>query len=102
MSDSAVLDQAVARLCGLREEMRGTAGHSAGVVPAQVQGWMDTIDTAIGDLLEVERQARYREAFAIGAQLVDVIVDGPPGRQAQDCGAPQNRPGSTSVHTPQK
>jgi hypothetical protein len=36
------------------------------------------VDTAIVDLLEVERRARYGEALAVGAALVDVVVDGPP------------------------
>jgi hypothetical protein len=79
VSDTALFDQAVANLRGLREEMRRAAGHSAGPVHAQaVQEWTDTVDTAIADLLEAERRARYSEAFAIASALVDVTVDGPP------------------------
>jgi hypothetical protein len=78
VSDSAMFDQAVANLRGLREEMRSAAGRP-GLVRAQaVQCWTDKVDTAITDLLEVERRARYREVRAVGAALVDVAVEGPP------------------------
>jgi hypothetical protein len=80
VSDSALFDQAVARLCGLHADMRCADGGSAADLPtATMQGWMDTIDTAIGDLLEVERRARYREALAVGAALVEATADGPTG-----------------------
>lgn len=79
VSESALFDQAVARLCGLHAEMRCTAG---GITAQTIQGWRDTLDTAIGDLLEVERRARYREVFAVGAALVEATIDGPPGCQA--------------------
>lgn len=76
-----MLDQAVARLCGVREAMQCAAGHSSGLVQAEtMQGWMESIGSAIGDLIEVERIGRYREAFAAGAALVDVTIEGPPGR----------------------
>jgi hypothetical protein len=79
VSDSAVFDQAVAKLRGMREEM----SCATGVVATQMlQGWMEAIDLAIGDLLEAERRARYQEVFAVGAALVDVTVEGPPGSQA--------------------
>ena len=39
------------------------------------------IDTAIADLLEGERRARYMEVLAVGAALVDVTIEGPPGRR---------------------
>jgi hypothetical protein len=72
-----MFDQAVARLRGLREEMR-----AANVGAAEMQGWMDAIDLVIRDLLEVERRARYQEVFALGAALVDVAMEGPPAPQA--------------------
>ena len=59
MIDAAMFDQVVANLRGVREAMRCATGHSAGVLHAPaVQSWTDKIDTAIADLLEVERRAR--------------------------------------------
>lgn len=79
MSSSALIDQAVANLRLLGEEMRCAAGRTDGAVQiAAVQGWTETIDTAIADLLEVERRARYGEALAVCLALVDATVDGPP------------------------
>ena len=78
MSDSAMFDQVVANLRELRGEMLGATGHSAGVLHAWlVQSWADKIDTAIADLLEVERRARYAEVLAVGDALVDVAIEGP-------------------------
>jgi hypothetical protein len=78
-----MFDQVVANLRGLREAIQ----CSAGVLHAQtVQSWTDKIDTAIADLLEIERRARYAEVLAVGAALVDVTIEGPPAadsRQAQ-------------------
>ena len=80
---SAMFDQAVAQLRGLREELRCAGEPPAGMVQAQeVQRWTEQIDTAIADLLEVEWRARYAEALALGAALVDVTVDGPRGGPA--------------------
>ena len=79
MSDSVTPDRVVVHLREVREEMQCAAGHAAGLVDAQaVQGWPDEVASAIADLLEAERRARYGEALAVGAALVDVIVDGPP------------------------
>jgi hypothetical protein len=73
-----MFDQVVANLRELREAMRCATGDSAGVLQAQaVQSWTDGIDTAIADLLEVERRARYAEVLAVGAALVDVTIEGP-------------------------
>ena len=78
MIDSAMFDQVVANLRGVREAMRCATGHSARVLHAQeVQCWTDKIDTAIAELLEVERRARYAEVLAVGAALVDVTIEGP-------------------------
>jgi hypothetical protein len=79
MSDSAIFDQAVARLRGLREEMRADS-----VGATQMQRWIDAIDLAIGDLLEIERRARYQEVFALGAALVDVAMEGPAGASGRE------------------
>jgi hypothetical protein len=79
MSDSAIVDQTVAQLRGLRDEMRAVAVCPAGFVQTQaVQGWTDQVDAAIADLVEIERRARYADAWAVGAALVDVTVEGPP------------------------
>ena len=78
VSDSTLLDQAVANLRGLSEEIRA-AGEAAGLLAARgVQCWADRLDTAVADLLEVQRRARYAEVFAAAAALVDVTVEGPP------------------------
>jgi hypothetical protein len=77
-----MFDQAVGNLRGVREAMRCAMGRSGGVPEAQaVESWTDTIDTAIADLLEAERRARYAEVLAVGAALVDVTIEGPPGRR---------------------
>jgi hypothetical protein len=79
VSDSAIFDQAVANLRALCDEMRGAAGGPNGVVQAQaVQCWTEAVDTAIADLLEVERRARYADVLAVCEALVDATVDGPP------------------------
>ena len=94
-----MFDQAVARLRGVREDMR-----AASVEATQMRDWMDAIDQSIGDLLEVERRARYREVFALGAALVDVTLDLSPGSVcAQADGPPDcqavNRERQASVVT---
>jgi hypothetical protein len=77
-----MFDQVVGNLRGMREAMRCAIGRSAGVLDAQaVESWTDRIDTAIADLLEVERRARYAEVLAVGVALVDVAIEGPPGRR---------------------
>ena len=83
MSSSALIDQAVANLRLLCEDMRCAAGQTDGAVQAPaVQGWTETIDTAIADLLEAERRARYGEVLAVCLALVDATVDGPPASPA--------------------
>ena len=79
MSNSAMFDQAVANLRALCDEMRRATDKTNGVVQARaVQCWTETVDTAIADLLEVERRARYAEVLAVCVALVDATVDGPP------------------------
>ena len=79
MSTSAMFDQAVANLRAVCDEMREAAGETNGMVEAQaVQCWTETVDTAIADLLEVERRARYAEVLTVCEALVDATVEGPP------------------------
>ena len=79
MSTSAMFDQAVANLRAVCDEMREAAGETNDMVEAQaVQCWTETVDTAIADLLEVERRARYAEVLAVCVALVDATVEGPP------------------------
>ena len=77
MSDSPLFDQAVANLRGLSEEIRA-AGDPAGLGSARVvQCWADKLDTAVADLLEVQRRAGYGEVLAVFAALADVTIEGP-------------------------
>jgi hypothetical protein len=79
VDDSALFDQAIANLRELGGEMRSAGIDAAGLVHAQaVQCWTDAVDEVIADLLKIERRARYAEALAAGAALVDVIAHGPP------------------------
>ena len=83
MSSSALIDQAVANLRLLSEEMRCAAGRTNDAMQAPaVQRWTETIDKAIADLLEIERRARYGEVLAVCLALVDATVDGPPASAA--------------------
>jgi hypothetical protein len=79
VDESALLDQAVANLRGLSDDIRSAANDSVRreAVPA-VQGWTAMIDAAIANLVEVQRRARYRDLLATADALVDAIVEGPP------------------------
>jgi len=77
MCDSALIAQALATLRGLGEQMRCASGRADGAVQAPaVQSWADSVETAIADLLEIERRARYGEVLAVCLALVDAAVDG--------------------------
>ena len=92
MSDSTLFDQAVASLRRLSDEMR-SAGDSASVGPTRaVQRWTATIETAVADLLEVQRRHRYDEMLAVGAALVDTIVEASPVAAAPASEAPAPEP----------
>ena len=78
MSDATLFDGAVARLRGLSEDVRSAAGDADGFVPVQmVHVWTRSLDSAIADLLEVQRRAGYAEVFAVGAALIDVMAERP-------------------------
>ena len=82
-----MLDQAVANLRGLSEEIRA-AGDPADLVGAPpVQCWADKLDAAFADLLEIQRRARYAEVLAIAAALVDVTAEGPPAAEEATAGS---------------
>jgi len=77
VSDSPLFDQAVANLRGLSEEIRA-AGDPSGLGAARaVQCWADKLDTAVADLIEVQRRAGYGEVLAVFAALADVTIEGP-------------------------
>lgn len=82
-----MFDQAVGNLRGLSEELRA-AGDPVDLVAARaVQCWADKLDTAVDDLLEIQRRARYAEVFAVAAALVDVTVEGPPAGEEASGGS---------------
>jgi len=94
VSDSTLFDQAVASLRGLSDEIRSAgAGDSAGVGPTlAVQRWRATIETAVADLLEVQRRHQYDEVLAVGAALVDAIVEASPVAAAPASEEPTPKP----------
>lgn len=81
MCHSPSIGQTVAKLRVVCKEMRRAADRTDGIARA-VPGWADSVDTAIADLLEVERRARYAEVLAVCLALVDATADGPPAAPA--------------------
>ena len=87
VSHSTLLDQAIANLRELIGDIRA-AGDPAGLVAARAaQCWADRLDTAVADLLEVQRRARYSEVLAVFAALADVTVEGPPAGEEASGGS---------------
>ena len=73
--DSTLFDEALANLRGLSHDIRAVR-EPAGHVAAALRDWSNAVDTAVADLLEVRRRARYAEVLALADALVDVTVDG--------------------------
>jgi hypothetical protein len=80
--DSPLFDQAVANLRRLSEDIGAARDPGGPVSVVAVQSWVDRLDTAVADLFEVQRRARYGEVLVTAAALVDVTADGPPVAKA--------------------
>lgn len=78
MSDATLFGQAIANLRGLSVDIHGSGDAGLGPVQATLHGWSQRLDSAIADLLEVQRRALYTDVLAVGAALVDVMAEGPP------------------------